>query len=168
MMAAGESMALSEAAESVNGFLESYRSAFERLDAPGIADHFAYPSHITSDTGEIILVPVAAKQEWIGEIEQLLAMYRAIGFCSARVFNLASTELSPRLVQATVHWALHDGVGGILYRFQATYTLAKIEGALRIAAISHNEIPQYRECLKRLQSQRALSDGSLEESDRAG
>ena len=80
MMAAGESMALSEAAESVNGFLESYRSAFERLDAPAIADHFAYPSHI-----------------------------------------LASTELSPRLVQATVHWALHDRVGGILYRFQATY-----------------------------------------------
>jgi hypothetical protein len=158
-------MMLSETAPSVNAFFESYRTAFERLDAPAIADHFAYPSHITSDTGEIVLIPIAAKQDWIGKIEQLLGMYRAVGFSSARILNLAATELSPRLAQAILHWALHDGAGRILYDFEATYTLAKINGTLRIAAISHNEIPRYRACLARLRSQRALGDGSPEPSE---
>lgn len=145
-------MTLGETAENVNAFFESYRAAFERLDAPAIADHFAYPSHITSDTGEIVLNPIPAKQDWIGEIEQLLGMYGAIGFGSARVVNLALTEISPRLVQAVVHWELRDGEGGSLYDFQAMYTLAEIDGALRISAIAHNEIPRYRECLARLRN----------------
>ncbi len=145
----------------VNAFMESYRAAFERLDAPAIADHFAYPSHITSDTGEIVLIPVAAKYDWIGKLEQLLGMYRAIGVTSARVLDLAATELSPRLFLAILHWELYDGSGRSLYDFEATYTLAEIDGILRIAAISHNEIPRYRACIARLQAQRGLSDGSL-------
>jgi hypothetical protein len=151
-------MISSETARSVSAFFESYRTAFERFDAPAIADHSAYPSHITSDAGEIGLISIAAKQDWVGKIEQLLAMYRAIGFSSARVLDLAATEISPRLVQATVHWALHDGAGRALYDFEGTYTLAKIHDALRVAAIAHNEIPRYRECLARLGSQRALGD----------
>lgn len=43
------------------------------------------------------------------------------------------------------HWELLDRAGARLYTFAATYTLAKIEGALRIAALAHNEIPSYRE-----------------------
>lgn len=153
-------MTASETAERVNAFFESYRIAFERLDAPAIADHFAYPCHITSDAREIVPIFVAVKEDWIGEIERLLAMYRAIGFSSARITNLIPTELSPRLVQVLVHWALHDGVGRGLYDFQAMYTLAKVNDTLQIAAIAHNEIPRYRECLARLQPQRALGDGS--------
>lgn len=149
-------MSLSETAESLNAFLESYRIAFEQMDAPAIAEHFAYPSHVTSDTGEIVLIPIADKSDWIGQIERLLDMYRAIDFGSARVLDLAPTELSPRLVQAILHWELQDSMGRSLYDFQAVYTLVKISDALRIAAISHNEIPRYREALARLQSQRAL------------
>ncbi len=131
-------MTLSETVHSVDAFFESYRTAFERLDAPAIADHFAYPSHITGEAGEIVLVSVPGRQEWIGKIEQLLAGYRAIGFGSARVLDLAPTELSPRLVQAMVHWALYDGAGRMLYDFQAAYTLVKIDDMLRISAIAHN------------------------------
>ena len=93
----------SETQPSVKGFFESYRAAFERLDALAIADHFAYPSHISSDAGEIVLLPISGKQDWIASIEHLLGMYRAIGFSSARVLDLATTELSPRLAHATVH-----------------------------------------------------------------
>lgn len=136
----------------VTGFFESYRLAFERLDASAIADHFAYPSHITSDTGEIVLSPVVTKPDWTRQIEQLLAMYRAIGFASARVMNLALTELSPRLLQVVVDWALQDITGSVLYTFQAAYTLAKIDDAFRISGIAHDELPKYRECLARLES----------------
>ena len=55
-----------ETASSVKGFFEGYRGAFERLDAGAIADHFAYPSHVTSDSDQISLVPVAEKPDWIG------------------------------------------------------------------------------------------------------
>lgn len=145
-------MALTETTQNVNTFFESYRTAFEQLDASTIADLFAYPSHITSDAREIGLIPITAKEDWIGEIERLLTMYRSIGFGSARIVNLALTELSPRLAHAMVKWALFDSGGNSLYDFQAMYTLVKINDTLRIAAVSHNEIPQYRECLARLQS----------------
>jgi hypothetical protein len=148
----------SETASSVTGFFDSYRAAFERLDAGAIADHFAYPAHITSDSGEIYeigLMSVVERGDWIGWIEHLLGMYRAVGFSSARVGKLATTALSPRLVQATVQWALHDAAGRPLYDFEATYSLAKINGAFRIAAIAHNEIPRYRACLAKVGSSSA-------------
>jgi hypothetical protein len=153
-------MTMSEPASSVTGLFESYRLAFERLDAPAIAEHFAYPCHITSDTGQIVLIPVAAQPEWTAQIEQLLDMYRAIGFRSASVLNLTLTELSPRLVQALVHWALFGDDAVLLYDFQALYTLATINTTLRISTIAHNELVRYREYAVRLQSQQALGSGS--------
>jgi len=148
-------MNTNETVTDVTGFFESYRLAFERRDTSAIADHFAYPSHMTSDTGEIVLSPVVTKPDWTRRIQQLLAMYRAIGFASARILDLALTELSPRLVQAVVDWALQDHIGSLLYTFQAAYTLVKIDDALRISGIAHNEIPKYREYLARLEAQRA-------------
>jgi hypothetical protein len=152
-------MSTSETITDVTGFFESYRLAFERLDSSAIADHFTYPSHITSDTGEIVLSPVVTKPDWTRQIEQLLDMYRAIGVASARILDLAITELSPHLAQAVVDWALQDNTGSLLYTFQAAYTLAKIDDAVRISGIAHNEIPKYRECLARLEAQRTLRSG---------
>ena len=144
----------SEIRSSVKDFFEGYRVAFERLDAGAIADHFAYPGHVTSDSDQygIGLLPVAEKQQWIGTLQRLLGMYGAVGFASARIRKLATTELSAGLVQAIVHWALHDRAGRLLYEFEAAYTLAKLTGAFRITALAHNEIPQYRACVARLQS----------------
>ncbi len=153
---------------SVTAFFESYRLAFERLDAPAIAEHFAYPSHITSDTGQIVLIPIAAQPEWTAQIAHLLDMYRAIGFRSARILNLAPTALSPRLVQARVHWALDDGGGCPLYDFQALYTLATISDTLRITAISHNELVRYRAYVARLPSQQTRGAGSGEGAEPGG
>jgi hypothetical protein len=161
-------MTMNEPASSVTAFFESYRLAFERLDAPAIAEHFAYPSHITSDTGQIVLIPIASQPQWTAQIEQLLGMYRAIGFRSASVLNLALTELSPRLVQVLVHWALYGDDAGLLYDFQALYTLATINTTLRITTIAHNELVRYREYVVRLQSQQALGTDSGEGSEPGG
>ena len=138
----------------VSAFFDSYRTAFERQDAAAIADHFVYPGHVTSDAGEIVLVPITNRQEWIGKVEQLLGMYRAIEVGTARVLDPTLTEISSRLVQAQVHWVLHDAAGLRLYDFVAVYTLANIDGAFRIAAIAHNELPQYQACLARLKARR--------------
>jgi hypothetical protein len=141
-----------EGKPSVNGFFESYRAAFEALNAPAITDHFTYPLHITSDAGEISLTVIETRDDWIEQVYQLLDMYRAVGFSSARILELAVTELSPRIIQAVVHWGLYDSAGGILYDFHAMYTLVMINGSLRIAAISHDEIPKYQAVLSRLKS----------------
>jgi hypothetical protein len=42
-------------------FFDSYR-AVERQDTAAIADHFAYPGLVTSDTDEILLVPITNRQ----------------------------------------------------------------------------------------------------------
>ena len=139
----------------VSAFFDSYRAAFERGDASAVADHFVYPGHVTSDAGKIVLVPITARQEWLGKVEELLGMYQAIQLSSAHVLDLALTEISSRLILAQVHWALHDAAGLRLYDFVAIYTLANIDGAFRIAAIAHNELPQYQACLARLKDQRA-------------
>jgi hypothetical protein len=138
----------------VNAFFDSYRTAFEHQDAAAIADHFAYPGHVTSDAGEIGLVPITSRQEWIGKLEQLLGMYRAIGVATAQVLGLALTEISPRLVQAHIHWALHNAADERLYTFEAIYTVAQTGGTFHITALAHNETPQYQACYARLKAQR--------------
>lgn len=137
----------------INAFFSSYRTAFERQDAAAIADHFAFPGHVTSDAGEIVLVPITSRQEWIGKVEQLLGMYRAIGVGAAHVLDLQTVEISPRLVQTHIHWALQNAAGERLYDFDAMYTVTRSGGALHITAIAHNELPQYQACLARLKAQ---------------
>lgn len=139
----------------INAFFDSYCTVFEHQDAAAIAEHFAYPGHVTSDAGEIVLVPITSRQEWIGKLEQLLAMYRAIGVGSARVLDLTLTEISPRLVTAQIHWALHTAAGERLYDFEAVYTVAQSNDAYHIVAIAHNELPHYQACYARLKAQRA-------------
>jgi hypothetical protein len=134
----------------VEEFFGSYRQAVERRDAANIADHFAYPAHVTSDVGTVALVPVTSKADWTKTIEDLLGMYRKIGFHSA-VLQVTVTELSSLLVQGRVHWVLNDAAGALLYDFDATYTLGRFDHRLKIAsAVSHDEIPRYRACVARL------------------
>ena len=142
---------MSETATGIAAFFESYRAAFERFDAAKIADHFAFPCHVTGDGEPIALLPVADKASWVAQLERLLGMYRAIGVSTARLAGLEVSELSPRLFQAAVHWKLFDAQARPLYAFEAVYTLALVDDdRLRVAAIAHNEMPRYRECLGRL------------------
>ena len=72
--------------------------------------------------------------------------------------------ISPRLVQASLHWALMDANRAPLYEFDALYTLARHSEKFRIIAIAHNEIPQYRRCAERFGS-RAASPTKPETAD---
>jgi hypothetical protein len=101
--------------------------------------------------GTVALVPVTSKEDWTRKVEDLLGMYKRIGFHSATVQEVVVTELSSLLAHARVHWALHDGAGALLYDFDTTYTLGRFDQRLKITSvISHNEIPRYRACLARL------------------
>ena len=125
-------------------FLESYKTAFERLDADAIADLFVYPLHITGDDEQITPASIGSREEWTNHLRGLLAKYRTLGFSSPNILDLSVIELSPRLFQATVHWDLRDRADSSLYNFTAVYTLIEIGRNLRIAAIAHNELPRLR------------------------
>ena len=137
----------------VTRFLDSYRAAFERFDAPAIADHFAFPCHVVGAGEEVSLLAVSSREEWLPVLERLLGMYRAIGVGSARIAHLSVADLGPNLTQALVQWTLQDGAGHPLYAFDAAYTLAGVGGTLRVAALAHNEMPRSRELLVRLRAQ---------------
>ena len=149
-MVGSASVATASLQAEVEEFFGSYRQAFERHDAARIADHFAYPAHVTSDVGTVALVPVSSKEDWTRKVEDLLGMYKKIGFHSAIPLEIVVTEPSSILAQARVHWALNDAHGKVLYDFDATYTLGRLDRRLKIAsAVVHNEIPRYRACLAR-------------------
>src|SRR5512145_2834596 len=136
----------------VDAFFDSYLQAFERFDVAAIAGHFAFPGHVTADSGDVSITAVADERTWLGQLERLLAMYRGIDVASAKIMNLDATALSPRLFQAVVKWRLHDRSGATLYEFDAAYTLVLSGDVLKIAAIAHNEMPRYRECVARLRA----------------
>ena len=128
----------------IEDFLDAYRNAFEAFDASAVADLFTYPCQITSDAGERPVTAVADRQAWTGHLERLLDTYREIGVRSAAILEAQVTELSPRLVQATVRWRLLDQAGGRIYDFDASYTLLDVGQGMHLAAIAHNETARLR------------------------
>lgn len=134
----------------VAGFLASYVAAFERYDPDAIADHFAYPVQVTGDADEVTPVTVPAKDAWVVRLGELLGAYRSLGVATARVLDLSTTGLSPRLVVADVDWSLDDRAGATIYTFDSVYTLAQVGDGLRIVAIAHNETPRLRAAIGRL------------------
>ena len=141
-------------ADPITTFFKSYAQAFGRFDASAIASHFAFPLHVTAESIEIGLTAIPDERRWIEQVEHLLAMYRAIDVTSARMVDVTATEVSPRLFQAIIHWALCDRAGSTLYAFEAAYTLGWSGDRLKITAIAHNEIPRYREYVVRLRARR--------------
>jgi hypothetical protein len=133
----------------VDAFFDAYRAAFERRDAAAIVDHFRFPLHVTGDGGEVAVVSIPSVDAWIPQIERLLAGYAQLDVRTARVLDARTTRFSPRLAQVAVHWALQDSAGRVVYEFDAAYTLASTGGALKIAAITHNEPLRAREALRR-------------------
>lgn len=138
----------------VDAFFESYRAEYEGGDAAAISAYFAFPLHVTSDSsddgeaaGEVVLTHVASRAEWEQQIARLLAAYTKVGVGSARIAALETHPLSPRLFQAVLRWVLHNAQGDELYRFDASYTLARVDGALRITALAHNERPRLQALL---------------------
>lgn len=132
-------MSLSQRA---TAFFDSYLTAFEALDPGAIAEHFTFPLHLTGDGDDVDVKSVPDAETWRGELGGLVSFYRDMGVVSARMLESSSTELSPHVEHAFVHWQLRDAGGGDLYDFHAVYTLVEVAGATKVAAIAHDELPR--------------------------
>lgn len=128
--------------ERVVRFFESYVSDFESFDASAIANHFAYPCHITSDMEQPQLSSSPSHEHWKGQIEGLVALYQQLGVATASILEMTESALSPRVTQARVHWMLKTSTGEEVYDFTGVYTLVDEGGGLKISAIAHDELPK--------------------------
>jgi hypothetical protein len=131
--------------EQVKGFLEAYASAFQRLDRDAVADRYAYPAHVVTHDGGVRLLAVPTREVWTTVIERLLQMYGAMGVRQAVMGDLRVVFLSPLIAQARLTWELRGEGDKPLYEFEATYTVALIEGELKIVqVVSENEQPKFQ------------------------
>jgi hypothetical protein len=133
-------------------FFASYGAAFALADVATVLDHFAFPCHITGDAREVTLTTIASREEGARMVGHILSMYRDVGGTTLRVQKLEAIDVSPRLLVALVHWSLDDATGASVYAFEAAYTLASLDDALRITAIAHNEVLRYRQHLAQIRS----------------
>jgi len=140
--------------EDVRAFFQTYTAAFEALDVEAIADCVAYPSHIVSDDEEVVLIAMADRQQCLAAMDKVVTLHRKLGAPAGRIHDLSITELSPRLVQASLRMEVLDKTSSFLYDFQAIYSLAKFSGGWRIVAIAHNQIPRLLICVSQRQSER--------------
>ena len=128
----------------VDEFLDAYRRTFEAFDAPAIVDLFSFPLQLTSAADDVTVTTVPTREAWLPQVERLLHAYREIGVQAADVLGRQTIELTPKLVQAVVHWGIADADGRRIYEFDASYTLADLGDGLRITALAHNETPRLR------------------------
>jgi len=82
----------------------------------------------------VVLLQLSNRQDCLAAVEKVLAMHRELEAPSGIIRNLSIVELSPRLTQASLTMEVHRRTGGMLYDFEAVYTLAQ---ARRMADRGH-------------------------------
>ena len=131
--------------EAVKPFLEAYASAFQRSDKDAVADRYAYPVDVVTYNGGVRLLAIQSREGWLAVVERILGMYTAMGVRRAAMGDLPVVNISSQVVQARLVWALRGDGDKPLYEFEASYTLAQIDGELKIVqVISENEQPKFQ------------------------
>ncbi len=128
----------------LRSFFDDYRTAFARYDRDALSALFTYPLHVVSATEDAVAISVSDRDEWRGVLDRLLDAYRSLGVVDALPLELDVSELTPQVGGARVHWELRRKDGSAVYRFTAIYTVVQVDGARRVAAIAHDELPKLR------------------------
>ena len=133
---------MSEASGEIAALFRDYQAAYGEPDpAAAIADFFVFPCLITADAEPVALTPFASRQDCINTMSRFLKLYERIGAARAETLSLTVAPVSATLCTAMLGLAICNAAGERLYAFDAHYTLVRRDGAWRIAAIAHNEMP---------------------------
>ena len=132
---------------SLDGFFESYRTTFARLERDPLLELFAFPLQIVSATEAGPVVASFDRQQWPGLLDTLLGAYRKLDVADAQVLELDVHEVSAAAASARVRWELQRADGSVVYRFTAIYTVVTLDGIRRIASVTHDELPQLQAAL---------------------
>lgn len=126
----------------IETFFAEYRIAFASFDRTAIAQRYTFPAHVVSATNEGPSISVFADEnEFLGTLDMLLDAYRSLGVSDGVPLDFTATALSPQVYSVRVHWQLRREDASTVYEFTAIYTVAEVNGELRIAALAQDEIP---------------------------
>jgi len=126
----------------IETFFEEYRTTFARFDREALLPLFALPIHVASATDGDVNVMVAGADVWPGVIDGLFSAYRTLRVVDAELLELDAVPVSDQLWSARVRWRLVREDRSAVYEFTAVYTVIEAAGALRVAAIAHDELPK--------------------------
>jgi len=125
----------------LTAFFDSYRDAFNRLDASGVARHFHVPSMLISGQGRVVW---STHDDVLANMEALTAHYRADGFDHA--------TFQPRAVLAVrdnpvvdIAWTIERTSGLSPRRFGTAYNLQRTPGGWLVAVCTAYEEQELRE-----------------------
>jgi hypothetical protein len=124
--------------------MEEYRSAFLRADLDALAKRFGFPLQVVSVTGDQVSITIAGSQDWPDVLKGLLETYRRLEVAEAVLLAVESFQPMDAVANIRVHWQLQRVDGAKVYDFTAVYTLARVDGSLKIIAIAHDELSKIR------------------------
>lgn len=110
-------------------FLARYRDAFNRLDGEAVADLYAVPSGIASDSGYThwpTREPIAAN------MVALCGQYRDKGFVSAEFAVEMLLQQGENFAIADLAWTMHWPDGQDDWHFNTSYNLMRTDGDWRV------------------------------------
>jgi ketosteroid isomerase-like protein len=111
----------------ITAFFESYRAAFDALDARAVAAHFAVPSMLFDEKA----YTWGSQDDVIADIERLLTLYRNSGFVSATYEVANSLPQGDAGVTANLYWTITRR-SGAPWRFHTGYTLRRLDDQWKI------------------------------------
>jgi hypothetical protein len=133
----------------IKQLLAAYTQAFERRDAKALASFFAYPCQIIAAAEPVSISSLASAADYIAIITRFLSLYGKAGVEGGKISGFESTPIAPGVALLQVHWKIHDAANAPLYEFDSVYTVVMVDGAWRIGAIAHNELPQLQALLSK-------------------
>ncbi|MCA9695779.1 MAG: hypothetical protein KC636_39745 [Myxococcales bacterium] len=134
--------------ESITAFFARYAEAFERLDVPGVVDHFWLPCSFVGNAG---VVTQHDRDGLEALIAGLMGKYRSIEFGKVTSTSLRAEILSARLHEVRIHWEIGRRDGSPLYDFDTIYVLANYGKGHRITTVLVvNEAERYQALLEEI------------------
>src|SRR6266516_7744070 len=113
----------------IRRFFESYREAFNRLDAEAISRHFWVPSMITTRYGYSVWADV---RDIRANMVTLCDRYRARGFVATAFEPGESIDQPPDHAVADLRWTVHRREGRTSVSFRTGYNVRRDAGEWRI------------------------------------
>ena len=126
----------------LRAFFADYRTTFARLDRDALLPFFSLPVQVVSATNDATSISVFDAESWPSVLDGLLGAYRILGVADAEPLQMDVTQVTPQVLSAHVRWELRRHDGSVVYGFSAVYTVVEVDGALRICAIAHDELPR--------------------------